>query len=389
MPRVSVVIGASLAHEALAPCLDDLFTQSLYRAGSVEVIVAHPEREADVPPSIQLLRDANPALRLVTVPGDATMGARWNHALEQAHAPYVMLLRVEDRLRPDALDRLATYLVDHHEVDVVYADQLLTAKPEEVYHNTTSSYRWNLPAYRAELMERGPILGTQPLWRRALYTAHGPFSTNYAELPDYAFWLRVGEDATYARYPDILGLCLLHATRLAGLDRDIQAIQHAHGLEPVTQAYFMNPVEVTTDELSALQAIAFSALEGPADLAATAQVFNGFVEAHRFEEAVAHCLRALSLTPQEPYLWVLLAMARRLSGQPIKAIEALKHSLRLGETPDALFEMLQLSLDTGNMEEAHETAQVLKRTYPEWTAQALQVYDEMAAANPTIIAKSA
>lgn len=107
-------------------------------------------------------------------------------------------------------------------------------------------------------------------------------------------------------------------------------------------------------------------------------VFYDLLGQQRWHEAIVFMHQSLRELPGEPYFWTLLAVAYRLNEQSVEAIEAIKQSLVLGETPEALFEMLQLALVTGNNEEAMETAAYLKKVYPEWTTQAVSALNDIA-----------
>lgn len=76
---------------------------------------------------------------------------------------------------------------------------------------------------------------------------------------------------------------------------------------------------------------------------------------------------ALIYFGNHPYAWWIYAMILRVTRQPDKALPAIKKSLSQQETPEALYELITIYVETGRNAEAKQLAQYLKwRLQSQW-----------------------
>ncbi len=73
--------------------------------------------------------------------------------------------------------------------------------------------------------------------------------------------------------------------------------------------------------------------------------------------------------PDDTYLWVLRSIALRMNACFDDAIEAVQHSLRINETPEALYETIQLAGVMNKPEQAQAVTHRLQSNYPDWWRQ--------------------
>ena len=102
---------------------------------------------------------------------------------------------------------MAAYLDKNSDLSLVYADQLITTTPNDVFATTRAENKWNWPAYTYEQMKHGCCVGSQPMWKKSLHDRYGYFREDFLCAGDYEFWMRIGSyGEKMALIPAILGL---------------------------------------------------------------------------------------------------------------------------------------------------------------------------------------
>lgn len=69
-----------------------------------------------------------------------------------------------------------------------------------------------------------------------------------------------------------------------------------------------------------------------------------------------------------PLAWLLRAKALRLANQPAEALSAIKHSIQLKETPEALSELILICYILGLHTEGRKFSTYLDKRFPKWTS---------------------
>jgi len=205
-PQVTAFISTYNSEQFMRGCMEDLTGQTLFASGQLEIIVVDsgsPQNERAIVEEFQK-KFAN--IVYLRTEERETIFAAWNRALRIARGRHLTYVCTDDRHRPDALTIMGTYLDEHTEIAVVYADQLVTEFPNETFAETQAESRWDWPQYSYAELERRCILGSQPVWRRSLHDKYGLFQEDLHSAGDYEFWLRIGKDEKCHRLSDILGL---------------------------------------------------------------------------------------------------------------------------------------------------------------------------------------
>ncbi len=204
--KVTAIVSTYKSEEVFLGCLLDLFEQTLYKKGDLEIIVvdsASPEKEWTMVEDECRTHKHVLALRTKT---RESLYAAWNRAIRLATGEYLTNANTDDRHRKDALEVLAKALDDHPEVAVVYGDSWKTNLPGEIFDKNSAqdALRWG--EYSPEKLEHHCCVGPHPMWRRSLHDEIGYFDERYRSAADYDFWLRVS-----LKYP------LLHLDEMLGL----------------------------------------------------------------------------------------------------------------------------------------------------------------------------
>jgi SAM-dependent methyltransferase len=91
---------------------------------------------------------------------------------------------------------------------------------------------------------------------------------------------------------------------------------------------------------------------------------NDFTGAEQCSSAMVAQLGA------QPMPWVVRAMVLRLLSQPIEALNAVNRSVQLQEIPEALMELIRISLAIGDQNQANKVSLYLRQRYPDWAGEA-------------------
>lgn len=236
--KVTVLV-ASRCREVLLPgCLASLLSQTL---PSIEILLIHGPGGNDRDAAAPFLDD----LRLRCVPSTRPgLYAAWNTGIGQAQGHYLATLNSDDRLRPDALERMAAALDAHPEVCLVYGDSLLTTSPGETFqHNSSGGRRLVMPNFTSTSLLAGCHCGPHPMWRASVHAWAGAFDESFISAGDYDFWLRLSERAPMLHLPEPLGLYFDNPEGLSRVDRaraDAERVRvmrrHLHRYRDLMQA---------------------------------------------------------------------------------------------------------------------------------------------------------
>ena len=216
--RVSAIVSAYYAKKYLWGCLEDLSDQT----EDVEIIVVC-EFGSDEHEMANHFRDSHfvERIKIVTTEDIPSVYRAWNIGIKNASGKYITNANTDDRHHKEALELMANILDGRPDIDLVYADSLVTWEDNQTFDefgklypaNTWKSGRWEgEPGYFAwynynkALLGRACFIGPQPMWRANLHQRHGYFLDNYQSAGDYEFWLRCAKDNNYLHLPWFLGL---------------------------------------------------------------------------------------------------------------------------------------------------------------------------------------
>ena len=371
--RVSAIVSTYASEAFIDGCLHNLVGQSLFQKGELEIIVvdaASPENEKEI---VARYQENFENIVYLRAPEREGLYASWNRGIKQATGDYITSANTDDRHRKDALEILANYLDAHPEFALLYAGQIDTSVPNETFETSTSQKLLNWPPYSYEELEQHCIIGSQPIWRKAMHEKYGYFREEFVSAGDYEFWLRIGRHESFFRYPETLGLYY----------RNPKGIEHgANHSETETlkiwQEYGMFdrgiPVILGGRVIKKARTPAFSAPISTAP--ATRLPFDVYINqfeaalvANKLSEAMAVAEETVKHYGELPYPQILRAIVLTKQLQFSAALDALDKSIQIDETPEALMELVQLSIASGQEEEALRTTVYLEQKYPEWKAR--------------------
>ena len=139
------------------------------------------------PETVAVLREyeSDPRIHVRYLTTNARISAATNAALDQAQGEFVALLDHDDELTPDALFRVAEYLNEHRDADLLYSDEdkldLSGGRCDPYFKPDWSPEHFLTSMYTCHLM----------VVRRSVVERVGRFRTGYEGAQDYDLVLRV------------------------------------------------------------------------------------------------------------------------------------------------------------------------------------------------------
>ncbi|HXG49048.1 MAG TPA: sulfotransferase, partial [Methylomirabilota bacterium] len=215
-PLVSAIVSTYASERFMEGRLRDLLAQTL--GDRLEIIVvdsASPENEGAI---VKRFAERHPNIRYLRTEKRETIYQAWNRACRIARGRYLTNANTDDRLRPDALERLARELDEHPEVAVVYGDFFITNSENQEFHRHIRTGYSRKPDYQPGIMRDGCHMGPQPMWRRSLHDEIGWFDETLVAAGDYDFWCRVALKHPLRHVPEFLGLYLHNAAGICNGD---------------------------------------------------------------------------------------------------------------------------------------------------------------------------
>ena len=391
--RVSAIVSTYNAESFMEGCMKNLVNQTLFKDGELEIIVIDACSEEDERSIVEQYEKLSDNITYVRAEKRETLYASWNRGIQLAKGKYITSANTDDRHRQDALEKLANYLDDYPDIALTYPGQIDTDVANETFDNTSSTNVLDWPVYSYDELERHCIIGSQPMWRRSLHEKHGLFRDTFKSAGDYEFWLRIGKHEQFFRYPEVLGLYyrnpkgIEHGSNTS--QREALEIWKEYGMFERGIPVILNGRIVTSpdifDEKPPLNTLTSEQPEsqtnvdtvndvtGPLPFDTYINQFEEHLITQDYQQALVVAQQAVEHYPEVPYSYILKAIALRQIEDFSNALITLEKSINLEETPEALVELVQLSISTSNLEEAYRTQIYIRENYPEWKQRLDQV----------------
>jgi hypothetical protein len=194
LPKISVITSVFNGDEHIEGFLEDITNQTIFKE-KCELILVNansPGNEEEVINKYIEKYPNNIVYKKLEI--DPGIYACWNIAAKLATGEYLTNANLDDRKSPQFLEILAKKLVKSKEVDVVYADNLLTNVPNETWSKNTAKSKYPSEEFSLESMLRGNPPHCMPMWRKSLHKKFGYFEEKYRSAGDWEFWLRCAFD---------------------------------------------------------------------------------------------------------------------------------------------------------------------------------------------------
>ncbi|TKJ40778.1 hypothetical protein CEE37_07375 [candidate division LCP-89 bacterium B3_LCP] len=194
--KVTAIVSTYASEDLFEGCLSDLYDQTLYRKGELEIVVIDAASPQDEWSIVERFASANEHVLAVRTKQRESLYAAWNRAIKLARGKYLTNANTDDRHRRDALEILAKVLDEQMHVALAYGDVLITTKQGETFENNTAQRSFEWGEYSRKMLEQRCCMGPQPMWKHSIHDELGYFDERYVSAGDYDFWLRIS-----LRYP--------------------------------------------------------------------------------------------------------------------------------------------------------------------------------------------
>lgn len=207
---VSAIVSVYNCERFVEGCLQDLEDQTI--ATSVEIIIINSGSQQSEEAIIRKFQERFTNIVYIKTKERETIYKAWNRGIKIAAGKYITNANADDRHRKDAFELMVNLLENNSDVDLVYANSIVT-------NNENESFDRNVPikyVNRAEpkpdatsaLLLKGCFVGPQPMWRKSIHKSIGLFDESLAVAGDYEFWLRMSEKYKLQHINEYLGLYL-------------------------------------------------------------------------------------------------------------------------------------------------------------------------------------
>jgi len=210
LPKVSIITSVYDAADTIEGFLEDITNQTIFEEKCELVLInANPpglDYEEDVIKEYMEKYPNNIVYeRLEEDPG---IYAVWNKAIELSTGEFITNANCDDRKAIDSIEIHTRELYADSEVDLVYADSLITDQYNETFDNNTSNGRkYNFPPFTYDNLKMVNMPHQNPMWRRSYHDQYGFFDPKYRSAGDWELWLRgASQGSQFKKINRVLGL---------------------------------------------------------------------------------------------------------------------------------------------------------------------------------------
>ena len=219
LPKISLITSVYNSAEYIEGLMEDITSQSIFEEKCEWIILnANPEGDDAEEEAIQRYIEKYPNNiiyeRLAEDPG---IYETWNLAIQKATGEYITNVNCDDRKHPSSLERHAKELFASPEIDLVYADSLITDNPNETFiKNSSADRRYNFPEFSYDNLRMVNLPHNNPMWRRSMHDRYGYFDRKYRSAGDWEMWLRAASQGSiYKKINGPLGLYYFNPTGIS------------------------------------------------------------------------------------------------------------------------------------------------------------------------------
>jgi len=198
-PLVSIVIPAYNHARYLAEAIDSVLAQEYPR---IELIVID-DGSTDETPDILKRYEGRAAITRQENRGQA---AALNRGWGSSSGIYLGYLSADDVLDPSAVARVVAALEHHPHAVVAYPDFRLV----DPHRAIVRVVRAPEASYREMLVNFVCPPGPGALFRRSAFISAGGWNTEYRQMADYEYWLRLGLQGELVHVADVLASFRVH-----------------------------------------------------------------------------------------------------------------------------------------------------------------------------------
>jgi glycosyltransferase involved in cell wall biosynthesis len=217
LPKVSIITSVYDGDEYIRPFLEDITKQTIFE-DKCELILINADSPGNEEETIQEYLEKYPDniiyKRLDKDPG---IYGVWNKGVGMASGEYLTNANLDDRKAPNSLERHARELYTNDDIDLVYADMIITDKPNETFEiNSSDGRRYNFPNFSLDNLKMTNMPHASPMWRKSYHDSYGLFDPDYQSAGDWEMWLRgATQGSKFKKINAALGLYYFNPTGIS------------------------------------------------------------------------------------------------------------------------------------------------------------------------------
>lgn len=339
--KVSAIVSVYNSERFIEGCIEDLLSQTLYRKGSLEIVLVNTGSTQNEDPIIREYEKKYHNIIYVRVNQRETVYQAWNRGIKAATGEYIANANTDDRHRKDALEILANELDRNPQIALVYADSLITGKANDSFATHKPKLALNYPEYDRNTLLKWCCIGPQPMWRKSVHDEFGYFSDTYRVAGDYEFWLRISQKYPFKHVKDYLGLFYK-----SGENLEFQNMETSHTETFEIQERYNNLGTGTVNEY--------------------VESIRKHLDTKNLVAADIVSSIGTSKHADDAEIWLMRAMVLRKIGKPSDALDAISVSIQNHETVEALRELVEIHEAAGKSDYSTKVREYIRQRYPRY-----------------------
>ena len=217
IPKISIITSVYDGDEYIEQFLEDITRQTIFK-DKCELIMINANSPGNEEELILKYQEKYPDnIVYHKLDKDPGIYGVWNLGVEMSTGEFLTNANLDDRKAPYQLEKLAGYLYADPKIDLVYADMLITDKPNETFEkNSSNGRKYNFPEFSFDNLKMVNMPHASPLWRKTIHKKHGLFDSKYKAAGDWEMWLRAtSEGSKLKKVSDVLGLYYFNPTGIS------------------------------------------------------------------------------------------------------------------------------------------------------------------------------
>lgn len=187
---VSVIVSTYNSERFIRGKIEDLLNQSIF--DKIEIIIINSGSLENEEIIIKEYLNKYKNIKYLKSESRQTIYEAWNFAIKNSKGTFITNSNTDDRLREDALEVMANYLIQNPEVALVYSDQIISNIENERFIDLKRIEVLKFPDFKINYMLERCIIGSQPMWRSSLHFQDNIwFDEKFEVCGDHDFELRV------------------------------------------------------------------------------------------------------------------------------------------------------------------------------------------------------
>jgi hypothetical protein len=208
LPKISIITSIYDGDEFIEAYLEDITRQTIFESNCELILIDANSPGNEYSVIEKYINKFTNNIIYKKLDEDPGIYGVWNLGIEMSSGDYITNANLDDRKRPDSLEKHAIGLFLDDDVDLVYADMAITDKPNEVWENNSSNGRqYNFPEFSFDNLKMINMPHASPMWKKRLHDVAGKFDDTFKSAGDWEMWLRAASKGSkFKKIPSTLGL---------------------------------------------------------------------------------------------------------------------------------------------------------------------------------------